>query len=90
MNTKKLKLQDLKVKSFITLSPNDSKQVKGGSLAICETWMTNCDMSCLLDCNTLYYSLDHPCRTDVCQGSNGCNNTRQLGCESSPMYDFCV
>ena len=52
---KKLKLNDLKVKSFVTLLNKDTRQVKGGGTwTICKTCGTECPPTdtCNTDCGT--------------------------------------
>jgi len=85
MNKKKLQLQELKVTSFVTLSRNESQDVKGGS------YESFCDLSCLEPCHTLLYSLDLPCMTDACQPCGGGTKPfDECGTQSCPFQDQCM
>jgi len=66
MNKKKLKLESLKVMSFVTMSSDEADKVKAGIWD--DSYYTECDYSCLVECTDGYYSDQLPCRTEQCQG----------------------
>jgi len=63
---KKIKLNALKVASFITMTQDETKKAKGG-----DSYETYCIVSCIVDCDTLYHSVDLPCVTEQCQPGGG-------------------
>ena len=66
---KKLKLNELKVKSFVTLLDQDTRQVKGGNTwTICRTCGPECETldTCYTDCGTCV-SCDTCVTCDTCE-----------------------
>jgi len=75
---KKLKLQQLKVQSFVTLVDDESKRVKGGYTngTICVTCPDSCDFCTVYSCGGTCDTCNCPPRTETCdcgtQGTWGC------------------
>jgi hypothetical protein len=61
---KKLKLNELKVKSFVTVLSDESKAVKGGSVSICKTCGLECSVGCPETYDTECPSCGGTCRTE--------------------------
>lgn len=61
---KKLKLNELKVKSFVTMEKDEAGKIKGGSVSICKTCGSECIATC--GCTATVCS-------DCCPGTDTCN-----------------
>ncbi|ELR73066.1 hypothetical protein C900_00146 [Fulvivirga imtechensis AK7] len=81
MKNKKLKLDELKVKSFVTEDINDhAETIKGGGIVINPSWIDGC-RSALIQCDPLTVA---GCGTTtiptsrICSWNDGCGSA--LGC----------
>ena len=80
MKNKKLKLNELKVKSFVTEDFNDNAEtIKGGGIVINPSWIDGC-RSALIQCDPLTVN---GCTTTIqtskiCSWNDGCGSA--LGC----------
>ena len=78
---KKLKLNELKVKSFVTLLNEGTRKVKGGTWTICKTCGSECECetldTCPTDCGTCV-----TCQTD-------CTCVTCETCGASCPYSIC-
>lgn len=81
---KKVKLKDLKVKSFVTqLDPGQKKKLKAGATGCCDT-LPQVTCWTVETCNTCDCTPTCGC-TDTCNCTNTCNTCYSCDCQSLPQ-----